>query len=122
MPPLASSVPDYEAAAMITQWINSLPAKTKPLKVHIRQPRGARVKSQTITVSGTAAGDNLARIVYSVNGANEEAATGAAEWSAAVTLDEGRNEIIAYAEDTSGNRSRPARRLLNFKPATAGTD
>jgi uncharacterized repeat protein (TIGR03806 family) len=115
MPPLASSVADEEAMQLITDWINSLPRRRIPLNVRITNPRSPSASEQVITLRGTARGDNLARVVYSVNDGPEEIATGAAAWSAELQLEPGVNRITVYAVDNTDQRSRAVRKLLKYR-------
>jgi hypothetical protein len=114
MPPLGSAVVDEEAVQLITAWIRSLPKRQTPLNVRLRNPRKPVTDQQVVTISGTARGDNLSRVIYTVNDGPEQLATGTASWSAEVVLDPGTNRIAVYAEDNNGRRSRPARKVLKF--------
>jgi hypothetical protein len=114
MPPLASSVVDDEAVQMITAWINSLPKRALPLTVRVTNPRVPATSQQVVTIRGTARGDNLARVIYTLNDGPEQTASGVTVWSAELGLEPGVNRITVYAEDNTGQRSRPARKLLRF--------
>lgn len=116
MPPLGSSVVDEDAVALISEWINKLPKRRAPLNVRIISPRGASASQQLVTLSGTARGEELARIVYSVNGGPEQTAAGGTAWSTEVTLAPGKNRIMVFAEDQAGRRSRPARKIVRLAP------
>ncbi|HWN94192.1 MAG TPA: PQQ-dependent sugar dehydrogenase [Methylomirabilota bacterium] len=116
MPPLGSSVIDTEAVNLMTQWINSLKKRAMPLRVRITAPRTATTREQIVTIRGTASGDNLAGVVYSVNDGPEQTASGITTWSAEVTLEPGVNRITVYAADNTANRSRPLRKVLRFAP------
>jgi uncharacterized repeat protein (TIGR03806 family) len=114
MPPLASTVVDEEAVQMFTAWINGLPKKTTPLNVRVTTPRGGTTSSQVVTIGGTAQGDNLSRIIYTINDGPEQTTAGAGAWSADVGLEPGVNRVKVYAEDNQGNRSRPAQKTLRY--------
>jgi hypothetical protein len=114
MPPLASKVVDSDAVALLTQWINSLPKRTVPLRAQITHPRMMTTHDQILTVRGTAMGDNLARVVFQMNQGAEQTANGATEWSMDIVLEPGVNHITVWAEDNDGKRSRPARKLLRY--------
>ena len=116
MPPLATNVRDEQAVALLTEWINSLPKRRVPLSVRITAPKLMRATSAAITLRGTARGDDLASVVYSVNDGPEQTATGTTEWSADTTLQPGVNRVVVYAVDDEGGRSRPARRTFKFTP------
>jgi len=112
MPPLASSVIDEEAVALLTEWIASLPRRTMPLKVRVTAPRGGSTREETVVLRGTASGDNLARVVASVNGGPEQDVSGVTDWSAEVSLEQGVNRVVVTAVSNTGERSRPATKLL----------
>lgn len=115
MPPLASSVIDTEAVSMMTQWINSLPKRAMPLKVHVSAPRSGVTTQEIVTVRGSASGDNLARVVFTLNGGEEQTATGVTEWSMELQLQPGVNRVLVTAVSNTGQRSRPATKLLKRK-------
>ncbi|HTD67729.1 MAG TPA: PQQ-dependent sugar dehydrogenase, partial [Candidatus Limnocylindria bacterium] len=115
MPPLASSVVDIEAMELMTDWINSLPKRTQPLKVHITAPRSSGTTNDVVTVRGVASGDNLAAVVFTVNDSEEQTASGVAEWSVEVPLTVGVNRIAVTAVSNTGQRSRPATKLVKRK-------
>jgi len=115
MPPIASTELDQESIALVTQWINTLPMKRHPLAVRVTAPRAMRVSQQVTTVRGTASGDNLARVVYTLNGGPEQEASGAIQWSAELTLQPGANTFIVTAVDDSGGRSHPVKKVLMLK-------
>jgi hypothetical protein len=109
-------VVDEEGVALVTEWINSLRAKHQPLAVRVTSPRGARAASETITVRGAATGDDLDRVVFSVNDGPEQDVSGVSAWSAELTLNPGRNTVVFTAIDSFGERSRPVRRTFSYKP------
>jgi hypothetical protein len=115
MPPLASSVIDTEAVNLITQWINSLPKRAMPLKVRITAPRSGVTTQEVVTVRGTASGDNLARVVFTLNDGAEQDATGITDWSIELELQPGVNRVTVTAVSNTGLRSRPAVKLLKKK-------
>jgi hypothetical protein len=114
MPPLATNVRDEQAIALLTEWINGLPKRVVPLSARITEPKAIRVTNAAITLRGTARGDDLTSVVYSVNDSPEQPATGTSEWSAEITLQPGVNRVVVYAVDDEGKRSRPARRTFKF--------
>jgi hypothetical protein len=114
MPPLGSTEVDEDAVQLITAWIRSLPKRQIPLQVRLRSPRKPVTDQQVVTISGTARGDILTRVIYTVNDGPEQLATGTASWSAELGLDPGANRFAVYAEDSNGRRSRPARKTLKF--------
>lgn len=116
MPPIASTVVDEEAVALLTQWINTLPARRMPLAVRVTNPKGMRTTQQVVTIRGVARGDNLARVVYTLNGGPEQEAAGVNVWSAELPLEPGVNTIVLYAVDSADQRSRPVRRTLKYTP------
>lgn len=116
MPPIASTVVDQQAVDLVTRWINSLPARKQPLRVRVTFPRGSAVKQELVSIGGTAAGDNLAKVLYTVNDGPEQEASGALQWSADIALQPGVNKVAVYAMDGAGNMSRPARRIFKYKP------
>ena len=115
MPPLASSVVDADAVHLITQWINSMPKRVVPLSARITYPRMMATSEGILTIRGTARGDNVSRIVIA-NGDVEENGVGTAEWFGEIALQPGVNQILVYAEDKDGQRSRPARKLIRYTP------
>jgi mono/diheme cytochrome c family protein len=114
MPPLASSVVDADGVNLITQWINSLPKRIMPLRVRITSPRVATTSEQIVTIRGMATGDDVARVIYTLDDGQEKTASGVTEWSADVILAPGVNHITVFAEDNNGQRSRPARKTLRY--------
>ncbi|HMJ90088.1 MAG TPA: hypothetical protein VK530_09740, partial [Candidatus Acidoferrum sp.] len=116
MPPIASSVVDEEGVALVTEWINSLRARHQPLAVRVTSPRGARAIAEVIAVRGVATGDDLDRVVYSLNDGPEQDVSGASAWSVELTLNPGRNTAVFTAIDSFGERSRAVRRTFNYKP------
>jgi mono/diheme cytochrome c family protein len=115
MPPLASSVIDTEAVNLLTEWINSLPRRSMPLKVRVTAPRSGVTTQEVVTVRGVASGDNLARVVFALNGGEEQSTTGVTEWSMELDLVPGVNRVAVTAVSNSGQRSRPAVKLLKRK-------
>ena len=116
MPPIASSVVDTEAVSLITEWINSMQKRAMPLRVRVTNPRGMSTSQQVITIRGTASGDNLAGVIYSVNDGPEQTASGITTWSAEITLEPAVNRITVYAVDNTANRSRAVRKLIRYTP------
>lgn len=116
MPPIASSVVDEESVALVSQWISSLRARHQPLAVKVTSPRGMRATAETITLRGTATGDDLDRIVYSLNGGPEQDVSGASRWSSDITLSPGKNTLVITAIDSFGERSRSVKRTFVLKP------
>ena len=114
MPPLASSVVDTDAVNLVAQWINSLPKRTTPLRVRITSPAAATTSQQLLTIRGMATGENVTRVIYSLNDGVEQLAAGVSEWSADVILAPGENRITVVAENQTGERSRPLRKLLRY--------
>jgi uncharacterized repeat protein (TIGR03806 family) len=114
MPPIGNAVTDARGVELLTQWINSMPKRTVPLSARITAPRGSTQRNQIVTLSGTAAGDNLARVVYRLNEGAEQVAVGTVNWSAELILAPGVNRIEVYAENGAGERSRPARRTVRY--------
>ena len=112
MPPLASSVVDEEAVALITQWINSLQKRAMPLKVQITAPRPGATTEEFVTIHGTASGDNLAVVVYTLNGGPEQSVAGVSDWSVGVSLQPGVNRFVVTAVSNTGERSRPVTRIF----------
>lgn len=112
MPPLGSTVVDDEAIALLTQWINSLPRRKQPLKVRLTAPRQAVTGEQVVTLRGTAQGDNLSRVVVSLNGGSEFEVGGVANWFAEVPLQPGVNRAVITAISSTGERSRSVNKLI----------
>ncbi len=115
MPPLGSSVVDVEGVELIREWINSLPKRVMPLKVRITAPRSSATTNDVITLRGQASGDNLAAVVYNVNGGPDQWASGVTEWSAEVILAPGVNRITVAAISNSEQRSRAVSKLVKRK-------
>ena len=115
MPPLASTVVDDEGVALMTQWINSLQKRAMPLKVRITEPRSGTTTEELVSVRGMATGDNLAVVIYTLNGGPEQSVTGVSEWSVDLVLLPGVNRFVVTAVSNTGERSRSATKVFKRK-------
>jgi hypothetical protein len=79
---------------------------TRPTLSITNLASGQRVSNETFTVRGTAT-DNwmVSNVWYRLNGDDWDSATGTNNWWVEVDLTPGTNIFLAYAVDTSGNRS-----------------
>ncbi len=82
------------------------PDTTRPSITIISPINNSRTNHPAVTVRGMARDNRqVARVLYSFNGAPFTEATGTTNWSVALTLNAGTNTFIVKAVDLSGNES-----------------